>query len=57
MSSVIEEMCRILSLQQLQTMPLPPRDQWVGEEITPDDNAYNQEAGRRQKSQLAITFS
>ena len=27
---------------------LPPLDQWAGTEITPDDYAYDQEAGRRQ---------
>ena len=35
---------------------LPPSDEWAGREITPDDYAHDQEAGRRQKSQLAISF-
>ena len=35
---------------------LPPPDQWAGRKITPDDYAHDWEAGRRQKSQLAITF-
>ena len=35
---------------------LPPIDEWAGREITPDDYVHDQEAGRRQKSQLAISF-
>ena len=35
---------------------LPTPDKWAGKEVTPDDNAHNQEAGRRQESQLAISF-
>ena len=34
---------------------LPP-DEWAGREIAPDDYACDQKAGRRQKSQLAISF-
>ena len=34
---------------------LPPTDKWVGGEIAPDDNENDQEAGQRQKSQLART--
>ena len=35
---------------------LPPPDEWDGREIAPDDYVHDQEAGRRQKSQLAISF-
>ena len=35
---------------------LPPPDKWVGREIAPDDYAHDQEARRRQESQLAISF-
>ena len=35
---------------------LPPPDEWAGKEITPDDYVHNWEAGRRQESQLAISF-
>ena len=35
---------------------LPPPDQWAGRKIAPDNYAHDWEAGRRQKSQLAITF-
>ena len=35
--------------------PLPPTDYVVGGEITPDYNENDQEAGERQKSQLART--
>ena len=34
---------------------LPPTNEWVDREIAPDDYANDWEAGRRQKSQLAIT--
>ena len=29
---------------------LPPKNYWVGGEITPDDNAHDWKAGRRQKA-------
>ena len=29
---------------------LPPPNEWVGREITPEDYAHDQEAGRSQKS-------
>ena len=35
---------------------LPPLGYWAGIEITPDDYVHDWEAGRRQESQLAITF-
>ena len=35
---------------------LPPPDKWAGREIAPDDYAHDWEAGRRQESQLAISF-
>ena len=35
---------------------LPAPDKWAGREIVPDDYAYDWEAGRRQESQLAISF-
>ena len=35
---------------------LPPTDEWTGREIAPDDYAHHCEAGRRQESQLAVSF-
>ena len=35
---------------------LPPPDEWAGREIAPDDYAHDWEAGRKQESQLAISF-
>ena len=35
---------------------LPPPDEWAGRKIAPDKYVYDWEAGRRQKSQLAISF-
>ena len=35
---------------------LPPPDEWAGREIAPGNYVHDQEAGRRQKSQLAISF-
>ena len=54
-SSVIEEVCKILGKKQLQTMPYHPQMNGLVE-ITPDDYEYDWETGRRQKSQLAISF-
>ena len=54
-SSIIEELCKILGIQRLQTMPYHPQTNGLVE-ITPDDYVHNWEAGRRQESQLAITF-
>ena len=54
-SSIIEELCKILGIQQLQTMPYHPQTNGLVE-ITPDNYAHDWEAGRRQESQLASTF-
>ena len=35
---------------------LPPPDEWADIGIAPDYYAHDQEAGRRQNSQLAISF-
>ena len=35
---------------------LSPPAEWAGREITPNDYAHDWEAGRRQESQLAISF-
>ena len=35
---------------------LPPPDKWAGGEIAPDDYAHDWGAGRRQESQLVISF-
>ena len=51
MSSVIDEMCKILGMKKLWTMPyLPQTNRLVEREITPDDNVNDWEAGRRQQS-------
>ena len=50
-SSINEELCKILGVKQLWTMPYHPQTR----EITPDNYAHDWEA-RRQKSQLAISF-
>ena len=55
-SSIIGELCKILGIQWLQTMPYPPPDEWAGREIAPDDYTHDWEAGRRQESLLAISF-
>ena len=55
-SSIIEELCKILCIKPTVDHPLPPPDKWAGREITPDDYAHDWEAGRRQESQLAISF-
>ena len=36
---------------------LPPPDEWAGREITPDNYAHDWEAGRRQESQVTISFA
>ena len=46
-SNVIEELCKILGIKQLCTMPYHPRQ--AGREIAPDDYVHDWEAGRRQK--------
>ena len=35
---------------------LPPPDKQAGKEIAPDDYVHDWEPGRRQESQLAISF-
>ena len=35
---------------------LPPPNKWDGREIAADNYVHDWEAGRRQESQLAITF-
>ena len=35
----------------------PAPDKQAGREVTPDDYVHDWEAGRRQESQLAISFS
>ena len=50
MSSVIEEMCKILGVKKLQTMPYHPQTNGVGREIATDNNANDQDAGRRPKA-------
>ena len=42
-SSIIDEMCKILGMMKLQT--LPPTDYWAGGEITPNHNENDWEAG------------
>ena len=54
-SSIIEELCKILGIKRLRTMPYHPQMNGLVE-IAPDNYAHDQEAGRRQKSQLAISF-
>ena len=49
-SSIIEELCKILGIQQLWTMPYQLQDKWAGREIAPDDYVHDWEAGRRQES-------
>ena len=55
-SSIIQELCEILGIQQLQTTPYHPQANRLVERCTPDDYAHDWDAGRRQESQLAITF-
>ena len=35
---------------------LPPSDEWAGREIAPGNYVHDWEAGRREESQLAISF-
>ena len=56
MSSVIEEVFQDPCHQMTADHTLPPPDEWAGREIAPDNYAHDQEAGRRQESQLAISF-
>ena len=48
-SSIIEELCKILGIQQLWTMPYHPQTHGLVE-IAPDDYVHDWEAGRRQES-------
>ena len=45
-SSIIEELCKILGIQQLWTMPYHPQPNRLVE-ITPDDYVHHWEAGRK----------
>ena len=54
-SSIIEELCKILASNKYGLCPTTPGE-WAGREITPDDYAHDLETGRRQESQLAISF-
>ena len=54
MSRVIKEMCKILGIKKLWTMPCHPQTNGLVERL--HDNANDWEAGRRQKSWMAITF-
>ena len=47
-SSIIDEMCKLLSMKKLQTMPYHPQTNGLVE-ITSNHNANDWEAGRRQK--------
>ena len=49
MGSIIDEMCMLLGMKKLQTMPYHPQTNEFGREITSDHKANDQEAGRRQK--------
>ena len=46
MSSVIVEMCKILGIKWLWTMPYHPQTNGLVEKIAPDDYANDWEAGR-----------
>ena len=48
-SSIIEEL-QDPWCQMTADHALPPQDKWAGREIASDNYAYDQEAGRRQKS-------
>ena len=54
-SSIIEELCKILGIKWLQTMPYHHQTNRLVE-ITPDDYVHDWEAGRRQECWLAISF-
>ena len=41
--------------EEIANHAVPPTNKWVGGEITSNHNANDQEAGRRQKGQLART--
>ena len=55
-SSIIEGLCKILGIKWLQTMPYHPQTNGLVERWHQTYYAHDEEAGRRQESQLAITF-
>ena len=55
MSSIIDEIVYALWYEEIADHAIPPTDKWVGGEITSNYNVNDQEAGRRQKGQLART--
>ena len=55
MSSIIDNMCTLLSMKKFADHAIPPTNQWVGGEITSNHNANDWEAGRGQKGWLART--
>ena len=55
-SSIIEELCKILGIQTLQTMPYHPQTNGLIERSHQMIMHMIGEAERRQESQLAITF-
>ena len=55
MSSVINKMCKILGMKKLWTTSYHPQTNGLVERSVPDYNENDQEAGQRQKSQLAGT--
>ena len=54
-SSIIEELCKILGIQRLQTMPYCPQTNSLVER-SHQTIMHDWEGGRRQESQLAISF-
>ena len=50
MSSMIEEMCKILGMMKLQTTPYHPQTNGLAERLTPDNNANDWEAGEDKKA-------
>ena len=53
--ALLRNCARALASNDCRLCPTPP-DEWAGREIAPDDYAHDWEAGRRQESQLAISF-
>ena len=49
MSSITDEMCNLLSVKKLQTMPYHPQEKWVGGEVSSNHYADDWKVGRRQK--------
>ena len=50
MSNIISEMCKLLRVKKLQTMPYHPPDEWVGRQVPSNYHADDWEAGRRWKA-------